>query len=697
VELDPAAGGSHAFLGTALRETGDLAGARKSMQRAIALLPPTAAVYVDLGITYLLAADLDKAMGQLEAGLNLPAPWIPTPDWDAAIAALRKALVANPGRAEARNVLGRLLGRAGADGSKVAAEFREAIRLQPEFAEAHNNLGLVLIQSGDDPGGIAALREAVRIQPDYADAHANLGAALTQTDAEEAVRELEKAVALAPSSAKARFNLAAAYGASPARGTAKEIEQLQKTIELDPTFARAHVALGKAYLRDGKVAEAVKELQEATRLSPDSGEARYQLGLALARAGRKEEATSELQKGRELVKDDDRNRTASLDIAEGRAAMDRGDWEQAAAKIRHALQLRPDSAEAQRFLGVILEKQGDVAGASAAYQNALELGPGDSSAREGLERLKAAMAAAAAGPDDASRLAELEGHIRARRFAQAERLLTEYVNQRPKSARGWYALGYSLFSQQKVREAILALSESLTLDLRNAEAHKILGRTLMVIGRFDAAQIEFEQAIKYKPDSAEIRYNLGKLFSMQDNWEPARREFEAALRLDAAYVEALDALGFALEALGDDAGAVASYEKAIALNDARQGHFTGAHVGLSAYYNRAGDPDKALVYARRALELDPRSDRAWFQKAKADERQGRLAEAVEALNRAISFNPRASSHYYVLAGLYRRLGKADESRKALDSFRRLEREASELEKMRRREHGSGAAAPGPGA
>ena len=50
----------------------------------------------------------------------------------------------------------------------------------------------------------------------------------------------------------------------------------------------------------------------------------------------------------------------------------------------------------------------------------------------------------------------------------------------------------------------------------------------MIIGRFDAAQVEFEQGIRYKPDSAEIHYNLGKLFSIQDNWEPARKAFEAA-------------------------------------------------------------------------------------------------------------------------------------------------------------------------
>ena len=130
---------------------------------------------------------------------------------------------------------------------------------------------------------------------------------------------------------------------------------------------------------------------------------------------------------------------------------------------------------------------------------------------------------------------------------------------------------------------------------------------LKPFGRFDAAQVEFEQAIRYKPDSAESHYNLGKLFSIQDNWEPARKSFEAALRVDPGYVEALDGLGLALEALGDDGAAVAAYEKAIALNDQRKGTFTSAHANLSAYYNRTGDAARALAYARQALVLDPRS------------------------------------------------------------------------------------------
>ena len=244
-------------------------------------------------------------------------------------------------------------------------------------------------------------------------------------------------------------------------------------------------------------------------------------------------------------------------------------------------------------------------------------------------------------------------------------------------------MGYSLFAQQRIGESIKALAKSLELDVTNAEAHKILGRNLMIIGRFDAAQLEFEQALRYKPDSAESHYNLGKLFSIQDTWEPARKAFEAALRIDPGYVEAVTALGFALEALGDDEGAVASYEKAAALNAERKGAFAAPHVNLSAYYNRTGNPAAALEQARKAIALDPKSDRAWFQKGRADERGGDLEAAAECVQ------PGDRPQFTRVFILLRARGRLPSPRKNQGEPRghgdvqRLEHETAELEKKRR--------------
>ena len=119
------------------------------------------------------------------------------------------------------------------------------------------------------------------------------------------------------------------------------------------------------------------------------------------------------------------------------------------------------------------------------------------------------------------------------------------------------------------------------------------------------------------------------------------------------------------------------------MGQARHAAFASPYVNLSALSNRTGDSEAALNYARNALQVNPDSDRALFQMAKAYEYRGELNAAADALNRAVAINGRASSYFYVLATVNRKLGKMEESRKAMDMFVKLDRESNELEQKRR--------------
>jgi superkiller protein 3 len=649
LRLNPASEEAHSLRSLAYREAGDLESALRHGRRAIALNPKLAVGYFDLGVLFLRMNRLSDATGQFEAGLNVPGLRGPPPDIDVAIRELREAL----GRPERplqagvlpHIVLARMLGLAGAEPKQVIAEFEAALRIEPGNAQAHNGLGLVYTQINQDDRAIAAFREAVRLYPGFADAHGNLGAILTATDVAAAVRALEKAVELDPALLKAHYNLAIAYGSSPQHGTDREIEQLQKLLAIQAGYPRADFALGKALLRKGAVADAVTHLERAAQLDPQFGEAQYQLGLALSRAGRAEEAAASLKKGRELIASSQRDQDILIDVAEGKAALEKGNLDDAIAKFRRVLRARPDLQEVQQQLDLALAQKGEA--------------------------------------DDPRRVAEIERYILDGKFELAKPLLEAYVKARPKSSWGWYALGYSLFGQRQISEAVNALSKSLSLDITNANAHKVLGRVFMMIGRFDAAQREFEIGEKYDSKSAELPYNLGRLFSIQDQWVPARDAFQRAVRLDPAYMEAFDGLGFALESLGEDDAAIANYLKAAQINQERNGAFATPYVNLSALHNKSGNSDQALEFAKKAVAVNERSDRGWYQMARAYDRRGEAEAAADALKRAIAINGNVSSYYYVLATVYRRLGRQQESREAIEAFTRLDRESREIEQKRR--------------
>jgi protein O-GlcNAc transferase len=259
----------------------------------------------------------------------------------------------------------------------------------------------------------------------------------------------------------------------------------------------------------------------------------------------------------------------------------------------------------------------------------------------------------------------------------------EYVKNHPNSSWGYYAMGYALFGQRRIGDSVSALAKSLQLNIENADAHRLLGRSLMTIGRFDAAQIELEQALKLRPQWAEAHYDLAKIYSANDNYPPAKRLAEEAIRLDSSYMEAYDLLGFVMEALGDDNAAVSNYKKATEINESRHGDYIGPYVNLAVYYNRIGQPAQAIQHARKALELNPKTDAAAFQLGRALDRLEKWPEAAEALSRAIQLNPNASSYRYVLGGVYRRLGKTKESQEQLEIFRKLEKATADFEQKRR--------------
>jgi tetratricopeptide (TPR) repeat protein len=701
IGLDPAAAEVYSFLGMARRETGELDRARLALQRSIALNPNLPAPYFDLGLVFLRSGQLEKGIGQIEAALNLPASAGPAIDLDVVVSELRRRLSDKPDLPEGHNILGLLLGKQGADPKQVIQEFREAVRLRPDYAEAHNNLGLVLTQVGDGEKGIVEFREALRYSPESAGALGNLGAALVWSQPAEAVRLLEKAVAVQPAFVRAQYNLALAYAQSPQHVSEKAIPQFQKVIDREPGFAAAHFELGKLLFRNNALPEAITHFRQAVRLDPKLGSARYQLGLALTRAGQPAEGAAEIEKSRAAIEEESKLETAGQLIGEARAALDGGQNEAAIATLQNLVRLLPSSTEAHHQLGLALLAQGDRAGATASFEKALEIDPQYTPAREVLQRalstrssspgttlgVEAAFVSPALGsnapPDDPQKVRLFEDYIRRRQFKEVEPLILDYLKVNPNSWWASYVLGYALFAQRRIGDSIAALASSLELNTGNADAHRLLGRDLMVIGRFDEAQTELELAVKLNPQRPEIRYDLGKIYSAHDNYPPARRELEEAIRIDPSYMEAHDALGLVMEALGDDNAALSHYKKSAEINESRGTSYSSPYINLAAYYNRLGDPKQGLANARRALQMNPKSDAGNFQLGKALDRLQEWSEAVQALNRAIEANPRASSYHYVLSGVYRRLGKSKESQEQMEIFRRLEKEAAEFEQKRR--------------
>ena len=160
------------------------------------------------------------------------------------------------------------------------------------------------------------------------------------------------------------------------------------------------------------------------------------------------------------------------------------------------------------------------------------------------------------------------------------------------------AQGRLLIEEGKYREAAAALENAVKLDPSYADAHHHLGIAYGKLGRLEEAERSLRNAILRGGESAEARFNLGRV----------------------------------LEARGERRAAIEAYEQAEGLKtDYRGARKARARVhcamGKEALY--AGRLDEGERMLRAALDIDPDSVEAHYALAKLRMREGKLGEAID--------------------------------------------------------------------
>ena len=184
---------------------------------------------------------------------------------------------------------------------------------------------------------------------------------------DEAIVEFRDAIRLIPDLPAAHINLG---NALRKQGKLDEATaECRTALRLKPHYVEAHVNLGLALADHGKLDEAVAELREAIRLKPDDAEAHNGLGIALYNQGKRDEAIAEY---RESLRIKANNAEVHRNI--GIALMDIGDLDKAITAFNEALRHKPDFADARCGLGHVLSQQSRYAEALAEFKRGHELG-----------------------------------------------------------------------------------------------------------------------------------------------------------------------------------------------------------------------------------------------------------------------------------------------------------------------------------
>jgi len=211
----------------------------------------------NLGFLFLRRGELDKAISEFQAALNIRSTNIETHY------SLGAALI--------QNNLGNALARKHV-WDEAIDHLQEAVRLRPDYADAYFNLGSVLFQQGRIDQAIAQWQKALAIRPTDAEAHRSLASALRKEGKlKEAIAEYEQALNVVPEDSVALNNLAwilATSSDASMRDGARAVTLAGKAVQAsggrDPNFLRT---LAAARAEAGQFAEAVATAEAAKALA----------------------------------------------------------------------------------------------------------------------------------------------------------------------------------------------------------------------------------------------------------------------------------------------------------------------------------------------------------------------------------------------------------------------------------------------
>jgi tetratricopeptide (TPR) repeat protein/CHAT domain-containing protein len=245
---------------------------------------------------------------------------------------------------------------------------------------------------------------------------------------------------------------------------------------------------------------------------------------------------------------------------------------------------------------------------------------------------------------------------------------------RPDNVHDWLELGKSALNQGDWFQAVICFQNALNLNPQHPDGWSYLGSSLQKVGRYGEAIIANQNAQKLlqnpklplQPppidpivpstngnvpdvDLADYAVKQGVVWAQKGEYKLAHESFQRALSLNANTSQVWCYMGVTQAALQQYDTAIASFDKALAIDPQDHQALRNRGAILANFFDRS---EEALDNFNKALAIQPEDAGAWCNRGILLIKQGQYARAVVDLNRALQIYPN-----YPEAYLYRGAAK----------------------------------------
>jgi tetratricopeptide (TPR) repeat protein len=333
--------------------------------------------------------------------------------------------------------------------------------------------------------------------------------------------------------------------------------------------------------------------------------------------------------------------------AQAKSAQQRNDIPTAIAKYQEMIRLAPHLAAAYNNLGMLYFNEHDYARTAEVLQRGLQINPNMPSASAMLgmsyfqlgenEKAESSLRTALrANPkDDQVELTLCRVLVNAKKLDEAATHLNNFLSRNPKNQEAWYMLGKTYL--QLSEDSLKKINE---IDPDSVVAHEIAGEIDASMHNYDLALVEYKKAIDKAPHLPGTHMHMGDTYWNIGKWQSAETEFNAELE-------------------NDPNNCLARWKLANSMLEAND------------------SAEDALSQLNRSIERCPTLTQARADRGRALIRLNRQNEALPDLLLAEKDSPTEPTIHFLLASVYRAQDKGTEARQEMQTYSRLQREASE--------------------
>jgi len=289
------------------------------------------------------------------------------------------------------------------------------------------------------------------------------------------------------------------------------------------------------------------------------------------------------------------------------------DYARTAEVLRRGLELNPDMPSASAMLGMSYFQLGENEKAELSLRAALRANPNDDQVEMTLCRVL----------------------INARKLEEATTYLNRFLERNPKNQEAWYMLGKTYL--QLSEDSLKKINE---IDPDSVVAHEIAGEVDASMHNYDLALVEYKKAIDKAPHLPGTHMHMGDAYWNIGKWESAETEFKAELE-------------------NDPNNCIARWKLANSMLEAND------------------SVEDALSQLNQSIERCPTLMQARADRGRALIRLDKQSEALPDLLMAEKDSPTEPTIHFLLASVYRAQGKSAEAQQEMQTYSRLQKEASE--------------------